>query len=537
MARASATATPRAIAAAAAAAAASEGQARARDASVQLQKSEPAVRTSQWSEPNACSALCLLILEDRRQAEASDSVSKEAEQSCHSRRCRVRSRREVASVDRFDATSEDQHTQGKSPSEPQSLLKRRRTRGKDAEVARPSRSVLPVVIYTQHIAPFLRFDAPVPNMLYIFGGRIPLAGIQTLHRSQGVVQNNVDMLDTWNGIWVQCPPMPVNRAGGAAACLPDGRILLAGGYDERGVLEGLLASCDAYDPFEQSWQSDVAQLGRPRWGHSCAALQGKIYAVGGCSVWEANAQRNAFVETLRSCEVYTPGGNWMPCAPLQVARSGARVVTLQQRYLVVVGGCEDPFGRVAMQATVELFDPNVGHWELLGPTLASPRTCAAVAPVDDHRVLVLGGNDPEHANAQARPEIYRVCTPAGKDQSSTCNIAHAGSGNSSPPEILDLNGVQILASEGPDPLVGRVGCQAVTLNLPGEGSDYPLCDRRYLLAIGGERCDRTREPCMFARTFDFDEQAWVDSALPAPSALPRTAVALCVGLGRVSHTR
>merc|ERR1719454_903394 len=85
------------------------------------------------------------------------------------------------------------------------------------------RAPLPPALYSEHVAPFLRFESPLPNMLYAIGGR---------NRRKGPV-DTVEMFETWHGRWVQCPPMPRRRAGSAAASLPDGRLLVIGGYDER----------------------------------------------------------------------------------------------------------------------------------------------------------------------------------------------------------------------------------------------------------------------------------------------------------------
>ncbi|CAK0842216.1 unnamed protein product, partial [Prorocentrum cordatum] len=93
---------------------------------------------------------------------------------------------------------------------------------------------LPRALYGDAIASFLHFDEPVPNQLYVIGGR---------NREEGPL-DTVEMFDTWYGCWVQCPSMSARRAGCAAAVLPDERILCVGGYDANGIVKGLLASCE-----------------------------------------------------------------------------------------------------------------------------------------------------------------------------------------------------------------------------------------------------------------------------------------------------
>ncbi|CAK0881824.1 unnamed protein product, partial [Prorocentrum cordatum] len=84
--------------------------------------------------------------------------------------------------------------------------------------------------------------------------------------------DTVDMFDTWHGQWVTCPSMLTRRAGCAAAVLPDGRLLVTGGYDQQGIVEGLLCSCEVFDPASQVWSKSPASLQRARWGHGCAVL-------------------------------------------------------------------------------------------------------------------------------------------------------------------------------------------------------------------------------------------------------------------------
>merc|ERR1719502_1322868 len=262
--------------------------------------------------------------------------------------------------------------------------------------------------------------------------------------------------------------MPTRRAGSAAALLPDHRILVVGGYNEKGIVEGLLASCDVYDPFQRCWEQagSVPPLARARWGHGCATLVGRVYAVGGCSLQQGVhvPPREVFMETLRCCEVYDPEENrWRPCAPLQVARSGSRVVALRDRHLAAVGGCDDVFGRAETQPTVELFDAMTGVWTLLGTRLRSPRTTAAVTPIDDDRILIFGG-----APSMASGEAYKVVLP-GRTARGLVEECEGEAESSAPERGSPTETLVADMSEG------RMGCQAAVVLLPEKGRTYPVC--------------------------------------------------------------
>jgi len=366
-------------------------------------------------------------------------------------------------------------------------------------------TALPPTVYSDSIAPFLHFDAPLPNQLYAVGGR---------NQQHGPL-DAVEMFDTWHGRWTMCPHMCVRRAGCAAAVLPCGRMLVVGGYDESGIVKGLLASCEVFEPVAQTWDPAIASLERARWGHGCASLGGLVYAVGGCSLRPGAPSRETSMETLRSCEVYDPIANtWQSCAELHMARAGSRVVTLGDRYLAAVGGCDDVFGRAEMLPTVELFDTTAGgRWVMLDVQLLTPRTTAAVAALDDQRILVIGG-----APSLSSAEVYRV------PESAECS-EEPGSGQV---PVCDM-------------AEGRMGCQAVALQLPAPTATYPLCTRMCVVVVGGENGDEDWDLDQEAHVRQFssvlvydtqdDEWKHSDGGLP-PMPTPRTAMALCVGPGR-----
>jgi len=366
------------------------------------------------------------------------------------------------------------------------------------------------------VAPFLRFDAPLPNMLYAFGGR---------NQAQGPL-DKVEMFDTWHGRWVPRAPMPTRRAGASAALLPDGRIMVIGGYNEKGIAEGLLKTCDIYDPFKQKWEDGTAPLARARWGHGCAPLRGKVYVVGGCSLQHEAQPREAFMETLKCCEVYDPSSNrWTPCSPLQIARSGSRVVPLDgEQYLAAIGGCDDVFGRAETQPTVELFDAATGLWSLLDARLAHPRTTAAAVAIGPQHLLVVGG-----APSLASAEVYQVPLPKGR-------MTNGGEEEEATPATARVPCAPCSVADMPE---GRMGCQAAVVLLPRPGQSYPLAHSPCAVIVGGERCDEGGGDWPRVRqfsdvpVFDVETGDWREKTPVPPMEAPRTAVALCVGLGKI----
>lgn len=183
--------------------------------------------------------------------------------------------------------------------------------------------------------------------------------------------------------------------------------------------------------------------------------------------------------------------------------------------LIAVGGCEDVFAHDAAEritSTVEVYDDALGHWSVLG-RLALPKTCAAVTPMDDSRVFIAGG-EPIRTVARSSVEILHVDGDEGKDEGKGAGVA------------------------GGNPFLGaelsewRRGCQAAVVQLPQHGSEYPVCRRRCAVVVGGE-CLEAVDKNLFVSAFDIDSCEWCDGSLIPPTPVPRTAVALCVGVGRV----
>lgn len=358
---------------------------------------------------------------------------------------------------------------------------------KKGNVHRPA---LPPSLYNTMIAPYLRFGDPVPGQLYALGGR---------NGQEGALAT-VEMFDTWHGEWVSCPSMLSRRAGCAGAALPDGRLLVTGGYDERGHVEGTLGKCEVFDPKLQRWES-FPSLFFGRWGHGCAVLRSCVYVVGGCFLPEDEFPHENLEETMRSCEVYDfSRGQWSHSAELNVARAGARVVALGDRCLLAFGGCDS----VSALASVELYDPETNCWTLLDTEMLSERSAAACAVLDGESVLVAGGYP-----SLSSTEIFRVTEGAdvASATSATTHLAHD--------------------------TVKRLGGQAATISLPAFDGEYPHCDRTCVVIAGGvdgEEPDATQR-FVDARVYDIVDHEWRPEGSFPCVPTPRTAMALVVGPG------
>eukprot|EP00930_Biecheleria_cincta_P023772 TRINITY_DN17110_c0_g1_i2.p1 TRINITY_DN17110_c0_g1~~TRINITY_DN17110_c0_g1_i2.p1 ORF type:complete len:374 (-),score=57.56 TRINITY_DN17110_c0_g1_i2:205-1326(-) len=340
-----------------------------------------------------------------------------------------------------------------------------------------------------------------------------------------------EMFDTWSGSWIPCPVMPRRRAGCSAAALPDGRILVIGGYDVRGPGQGLLDSCDVYDPNLRLWmQNECPCLRQGRWGHASAVLRGVVYVVGGTG-HQVDVPRQqqvvngdiTLLTALGTTETWSPGDHeWRQCAPLRVPRAGLRSTPLQDRYLLAVGGnVFSPGSQVHFLSTCELYDVELNSWTQLATPLSLPRSTAGVATLIDRSVLIVGG-----------------CQAAVAEQASLIDAAELYV----IPERLDETETDETCLKAPAPscslpslATGRMGAPAAQLLLPQPGAAYPTSISRCVAVVGGESFGEGRiQQHDMVSVFDVESLSWRQDIVIPPLRVSRTATAVCVGKGHAS---
>ena len=176
------------------------------------------------------------------------------------------------------------------------------------------------------------------------------------------------------------PAIAAPRRDAAAAALPGGRVLVAGGTDGNGItLCGCsLATTEIYDPATGAF-GPGPDLAAPRKHHAAAALpDGRALVAGGLGLGTATA----------TTEIYDPAtGAFGPGPDLAASRKHHAAAALPDGRVLVAGG----LGLGITLATTEIYDPATGAF---GPglDLAVPRSDAAAAALPDGRVLVAGGD-------------------------------------------------------------------------------------------------------------------------------------------------
>jgi hypothetical protein len=210
--------------------------------------------------------------------------------------------------------------------------------------------------------------------------------------------------------WDEIEPLNKARSQFGATLLRDGRVLVAGGLNDAAQS---FSSAYVFDPERSSagW-SKVGLLDTARTAPIIAALpDGRVLIAGGyfrtnnetasaryglaaprgTPPWETTAARRGTYDidvppygyALATAELFDPDtGEWTPTGSLSYARAGAPAVTLSDGRVLIVGTGQDVLNDVAPEAwtTAEIYDPASGTFALAG----------SLPAIDQNRLRDLG---------------------------------------------------------------------------------------------------------------------------------------------------
>ncbi|NEY30611.1 Kelch-like protein 17 [Streptomyces sp. PRKS01-65] len=229
-------------------------------------------------------------------------------------------------------------------------------------------------------------------------------------------QDGAALFDPRSGLWSGAAPLRQARRMHSTTLLADGRVLVAGGYGaSAGYPVQALDSAEVYDPVERVW-TEAGRMTQGRCGHSATLLpDGRVLVAGGAAARSADSERS-----LASAEVFEPGARrWVPTGPMLDARSLHPAVALPDGTVLVAGGWaatrRDWRGGAGL-AYCERYDPATGRWSATGG-FAAARTGHRLTALADGSVLATGGGDPD-SGTQGRPDPYSRATAERYDPAS-----------------------------------------------------------------------------------------------------------------------
>jgi hypothetical protein len=194
--------------------------------------------------------------------------------------------------------------------------------------------------------------------------------------------------------------MQIARASHSSTLLPDGRVLIAGGFGGSGTEYNPYRSTELYDPRTGSFQP-AGNMTIGRSGHTATLLKnGKVLVAAG---WTGR------YNLRRAAELYDPAtGVFTPIGDMVIERAGNTAALLSDGRVLVAGG-EDRSENAL--ASAELYDPSTGKFTRTGD-MTEPRGEATATVLRNGKVLIVGGGSGHYPsqNVYRSAELYDPAT-------------------------------------------------------------------------------------------------------------------------------
>lgn len=194
------------------------------------------------------------------------------------------------------------------------------------------------------------------------------------------------------GQLVDAPTMSIGRAAHTATPLANRRVLVVGGFVEKGSAKG----AELYVP-ERAGFTALPPMVTTRHSHTATLLpSGKVLVVGGYGDGSS---------TLLSAELFDPATNtFVATGSLLNARAGHVAMLLKNGKVLIAGGVGPNW---TFLTSAELYDPATGRFSATG-AMHTARESHVAVELQDGRVLIVGGHHGPRRNLtiHASTELY-----------------------------------------------------------------------------------------------------------------------------------
>jgi hypothetical protein len=188
------------------------------------------------------------------------------------------------------------------------------------------------------------------------------------------------------------------RSGHAAVLLPNGQVLVTGGFGPiGGGYTAFLPTAELYDPGTGSFAS-TGTMTDGRENSTATLLQnGKVLVAGGYG--------GIGFSNIASAELYDPAtGSFAPTGAMTVSRAEATATLLPNGKVLIAGGISGGYSFIPT-ASAELYDPSSGTFAPTG-SMAVPRFAHSATLLPNGDVLIAGGDTALGTFGTATAELY-----------------------------------------------------------------------------------------------------------------------------------
>ena len=226
-----------------------------------------------------------------------------------------------------------------------------------------------------------------PTQALFAGGFSGVATIKNFSLNlDGKILRSAESFDEVTGAFSLAGPMATPRMGYTATELNNGKVLIAGGLDDRG---NVLDTAELYDPAAHKFVVVGNTMSDRRMFQTATPLlSGKVLVAGGAT--------NLSGETTNSADIYDPASNSFTAATFpmdhqRAAHTATLFTTGPAAGKVLIAGGVGGSSFFFKDSSAELYDPASQQFVLLSSFMNEPRSMQTATLLDDGNVLLAGG--------------------------------------------------------------------------------------------------------------------------------------------------